>query len=75
MTACLTMLPILRCLGAYGTAEAVTQVGLALRQEGTVLLYGLLAGPTAQISAGDVLFKEKIVAGKHVLCLVLPLST
>ena len=40
------------------------QVGLALRKEGTVLLYGRLAGPSAQISVGDFLYGGNAVEGK-----------
>ena len=47
------------------------QVGLALRQEGTALLYGRLAGPSAHVRAGDLLYGGKIVEGEHRSCQVL----
>ena len=39
------------------------QVGLALRQEGTVVLYGRLAGPTAHVRVGDFLYGGKVLEG------------
>ena len=43
------------------------QVGLALRQEGTVLLYGRLGGATACVRVGDFLYGGKILEGEQ-LC-------
>ena len=46
------------------------QVGLAVRQEGTVVLYGLLAGPTAQIRTVDFFIGGKILQGKQLVGLL-----